>query len=59
MKFERQWFGQPGKGDDPWKEIDEERAARDLANAHGDKAVEKLKKEKKLETRFGRYRIVE
>jgi hypothetical protein len=41
------------------KEIDEDRAGRDLALAHGDKAVEKLASEKKLETRFGEYRVVE
>jgi hypothetical protein len=55
MKIERSWKN-PSKGDDPWTEITEERAAMDLANAHGDNAVEKLKKEGTLETRFGNYR---
>ena len=59
MKIERQWKGKGGKADGPWKEIDEDRANRDLANAHGDSAVEKLKKEKTLETQYGNYRVVE
>lgn len=44
---------------EPWKEINEERAGMDLANVYGNEAVEKLKKEKVLATRFGQYRIVE
>lgn len=60
MKIERSWKNaQPGKKNDPWTEISEDRANMDLANAHGDNAVEKLKKEKKLETRFANYRIVD
>ena len=57
MKIERAW--KTPNGLEEWKEIDEDRAGRDLALAHGDKAVEKLASEKKLETRFGEYRVVE
>lgn len=55
MKIERSWKN-PNKGDDPWEEISEDRASRDLAKAHGADAVAKLKKEGTLETRFGNYR---
>ena len=64
MKIERSWLtgkrdskGDPGLED--WKEITEDRANRELANAHGNNAIEKLKEEKELKTRFGHYRIVE
>ncbi len=57
-KIERAWKGKQG-GLEGWNEISEDRANRDLANAHGDNAVEKLKKEKKLETRFAEYRVAE
>jgi hypothetical protein len=57
MKIERAWKCTGGL--EAWQEITEERAGMDLANAHGDKAVEKLTTEKKLETRFAEYRIVE
>ena len=56
MKIERSWKN-PNGSTDPWTEINEDRANRDLANAHGDNAVEKLKKEGQLETRFGLYRV--
>jgi hypothetical protein len=59
MKIERAWKNGGNKADDPWTEITEDRAARDLANDHGDDAVEKLRQEKTLETRFGKYRVVE
>ena len=59
MNIERSWINGSGKPNDPWKEIDEKRAAMDLANAHGDDAVDKLKAAKALETRFALYRIVE
>lgn len=60
MKIERSWKGQNKTGtSDPWKEIDEDRASRDLAKEHGSSAVEKLKKEGTLQTRFGNYRIAE
>ncbi len=58
MKIERAWKLSGGVLDH-WKEIDEDRANRDLANAHGDNAVKKLKEKKKLETRFAEYRITE
>jgi hypothetical protein len=62
MKFERAWkvTGKTGEeGTEEWKEIDAERASMDLANAHGDKAVDKLKAEKTLSTRFAEYRVIE
>lgn len=62
MKIERAWktSGKTGEqGTEEWKEISEERAGMDLALAHGNNAVEKLKAEKKLETRFGEYRVAE
>jgi hypothetical protein len=58
MTIERSWIG-ASKTLEQAKEIDEDRAQRELANTHGDNALEKLKKEKKLETRFAQYRIVE
>lgn len=53
MSIERAWNEQTGK---TWKEITEDRANRELANAHGDNAVAKLKKEGYLITRFADYR---
>ena len=60
MKIERSWKAtSPQSKDDPFVEITEDRAACELANAHGENAIEKLKAEKVLETRFGVYRITE
>lgn len=59
MKIERSWKTGGNNADDPWTEIDEDRASRDLANAHGDNALEKLKADGELETRLGKYRVVE
>ncbi|MCP4540138.1 MAG: hypothetical protein GY832_23620 [Chloroflexi bacterium] len=57
MKIERSWNGKRGETDrEEWKEISEDRASRDLANTHGADAIEKLKKEGLLKTRFGQYR---
>jgi hypothetical protein len=57
MKIERQWFDTKGNLEIA-KEITEDRANRELANAHGDNAVIKLEKEGKLETRFAVYTLV-
>lgn len=61
MKIQRAWFGQKHKPEVPvleeWKEIDEDTANRQLANAHGDNAVEKLKQAGTLESRFAAFRI--
>jgi len=54
-KFERAWIGKLGNLE-PWKEISEDRAARECANAHGDDATKKLKGGETLETRFAHYR---
>lgn len=59
MKIERAWKNAATNTLEQWKEIDEDRASRDLANAHGDNALEKLKEKKKLETRFAEYRVTE
>ena len=55
MTIERKWNPTNNKPES-WKEIDEDRANRELANAHGDNAVEKLKEAKELKTRFETYR---
>jgi len=57
-KIERAWKGVGGKSLDPWKEIDEDTAARQLANQYGDNALKTLWEEKELETRFGIFRVV-
>ena len=57
-KIERAWKNKNGSLETS-KEISEDRANRELANAHGDQAVVKLKKEKRFETRFGVYTIAE
>ncbi len=62
MTIERSWYGakkpgQEGKASDPWKEITEDRAKRELANAHGDGALAKLTEKKELETQYAKYRI--
>lgn len=53
--YQRKWNEQNNKPED-WKEITEDRVDRELANAHGDKASDKLKKKKELKTRFATYR---
>jgi len=58
VKIERAWKQATGGGVEGWKEIDEGVAARELANAHGDEAVARLKDRGKLETRFAEYRMV-
>jgi len=59
MKIQRAWKNEKTGSTDPFKEISEDRANRELANAHGDNAVEKLKKEKELKTRFAVYKVTD
>jgi len=59
MKIKRAWKTNDGQGTEAETEISEERASMDLACAHGEQALDKLKKEKKLETRFGVYTITD
>jgi len=58
MKIERAWKNQKGQIEE-WKEITEDMANRELANAHGDNAIKKLNESKTLNTRFAEYRIGE
>ena len=58
MKIERAWLGKQGALEE-WKEIDEDRANRELANAHGDNAVKKLKEKGELQTQYAHYKIGE
>ena len=56
MKYERAWKA-TGTGDlEDWKEISENRANQELANAHGDKAATAMKPGDTLATRFAHYR---
>jgi hypothetical protein len=57
MKIERRWRGNEDR--EKWEEITEERAAKELANAWGSKAVKILTRDTKLETRFAFYQIVD
>jgi hypothetical protein len=58
--IQRRWKQENGKrGKKKFVEINEDRASRDLANAHGNQAIEKLKELKKLETHFAEYRYVD
>jgi hypothetical protein len=61
MTIERAWYKREKDGTkktEEYKEITEDRASRELANAHGDDAVDKLKKAGKLETQYAYYRVV-
>lgn len=56
MTIFRAWKSPSGQLEEA-KEITEDRAKRELLNAHGDGALDKLGKEKKLSTRFAEYTI--
>ncbi len=61
MKYERRWQGKGkdgGKTWEEWREIPEERAVCETANAHGDGALAKLQAGATLATRFAEYRAV-
>jgi len=64
MTIERSWTapkkpGQEKAAQEPWKEITEDRASRELANKFGDDALAKLKKDRALETQYAQYRITD
>lgn len=60
MKITREWRDKQKAGEfEAAQEITEDRASRELANVHGDNALEKLAAEKELSTQYARYRVVE
>lgn len=57
MKIERSWKSKTGF--EKSKIIDEKTAKREMAYAHGDNAIRKLKKEKSLTTQWAQYTVSE